>query len=133
MKIKKNLRRKIKSFCPQNQVKTKKKRSSSQFGTIMCKNLWGLFVLTGLFSSDKISMGGRQISMGDANFRYWDASPRISLTVKVLLYGLPIGSFPTFKGPSLAKTPLKCLVSCLLTFQQCHFKLPIGPRSCWYP
>ena len=28
-------------------------------------------------------------------------------------YGLPIGSFSTFKGPlqSLAKTPLKCLVS----------------------
>ena len=50
-------------------------------------------------------------------------------------YGLPIGSFPTFKGPfiSLAKTPLKCLVSGLLTFQQCHFKLPMGPRSCWYP
>ena len=35
-------------------------------------------------------------------------------------YGFPIGSFPTFKDPvkSLAKTPLKCLVSFLLTFQQ---------------
>ena len=48
--------------------------------------------------------------------------------------GLPFGSYPTFKGPliSLAKTPLKCLVSCLLTFQKCHFKLPMGPRSSWY-
>ena len=42
-------------------------------------------------------------------------------------YGLPIGSFPTFKGTfiSLAKTPLKCLVSCLLTFQQCNVKVPV--------
>ena len=48
---------------------------------------------------------------------------------------LSIGSFPTFKGPllSLANTPLKCLVSCLLTLQQCHFKFPMGLRSCWYP
>ena len=36
--------------------------------------------------------------------------------------------FPTLEGPLifLAKTPLKCLVSCLLTFQHCHFKLPMG-------
>ena len=46
-------------------------------------------------------------------------------------YGLPIGSFPTFKGSfiSLAKTPLKCLHSCLLTFHfKCHFK-PLMVRS----
>ena len=49
-------------------------------------------------------------------------------------YELLIGSFPTFKGPftSLAKPYLKCLVSGLLTFQQCHFNLPMGPRSFWY-
>ena len=45
-------------------------------------------------------------------------------------YKLPIGSFPTFKGPLifLAKTPLKYLVSCLLTFQPCHCKLPTSSR-----
>ena len=43
-------------------------------------------------------------------------------------YVLPIGSFPTFKGllTSLAKTLLKCLLSGLFTFQQCHFKFPMG-------
>ena len=37
--------------------------------------------------------------------------------------------FIAFKGPliSLAKTPLKCLVSYLLIFQHCNFKLPMGP------
>ena len=45
-------------------------------------------------------------------------------------YKLPIGSFPTFKGPLIfrAKTPLKYLVSCLLTFQPCHCKLPTSSR-----
>ena len=45
--------------------------------------------------------------------------------------GLPNGSFPTFKGPfiSQVKTPLKCLTSCLLTFNKCHFTLSMGPQS----
>ena len=49
--------------------------------------------------------------------------------------GLPIGSFLTFKGPlvALAKTPQKCLVSCLLTFQQYHFKLSVGPGHAGIP
>ena len=50
-------------------------------------------------------------------------------------HGLSIGSFLTFKGlftSYLAKTPTKCLVLCLLTFQQCRFNLPMGPRSFWY-
>ena len=42
--------------------------------------------------------------------------------------------FPYFQRPLYIsdQEPLKCLVSCLLTFQQCHFKLPMGPRSRWY-
>ena len=64
----------------------------------------------------------------------WTTTRRLTIFSKSF-YGLPIGSFPTFKVPltSMAKTLPKCLVSCLLTFQQCHFKLPVGPRSCWYP
>ena len=36
--------------------------------------------------------------------------------------------YPYFKTPHifLAKTPFKNTISCLLTFQQCHFKLPVG-------
>ena len=42
--------------------------------------------------------------------------------------------FSYFQRPhiSLAKTPIKCLISCLFTFQQCLFKLSISPRSIWY-
>ena len=50
-------------------------------------------------------------------------------------YGLSIDSLPTFKGPltSLATTPLTCLVSYLLTFQQCHFELSVGPGHAGIP
>ena len=43
-------------------------------------------------------------------------------------YGLPIGSFLTFKGPltSLAKVLLKYQVSFILIFQQCLFKLSVS-------
>ena len=66
----------------------------------------------------------------------WNTGLSVVATTKRLghfqlsFYGLPIGSFPTFKGPliSLAKTYLKCLVSFLLTFRQCPFNLPMGPR-----
>ena len=49
-------------------------------------------------------------------------------TFSMSFYGLPISSFPTFKSSltSLAKTSLKCMVLCLLNFQQSHFKLPVG-------
>ena len=50
-------------------------------------------------------------------------------------YGLPIGSFPNFNGSliSLAKTPLKCLVSCLITFQQCHLNFQWVPGDAGIP
>ena len=59
-------------------------------------------------------------------------STRQLATFSKFFYGLPIDPLLTFKDSfiSLAKTPLKCLISCLLTLQQSHFKLPIGPRSC---
>ena len=63
----------------------------------------------------------------------WSTDLYVGATTKQLgpfqlsFYGLPIGSFPTFKGhlKSLTKTPLKRLVSCLLTFQQCHFNFQL--------
>ena len=65
----------------------------------------------------------------------WCNNHKTTCYFSKFFYGLPIGSFPTLKGPfiSLAKTPLKCLVSGLLIFQQCDFKLSMGIRSCWYP
>ena len=48
-----------KSFCLQNQLKTKKNRSSTQFRTKFGRNLWDLVVLTSPFLSDQPALKSR--------------------------------------------------------------------------
>ena len=57
---KKGIHRKLKSLCPRNQVKTKKReKSSPQFGTKLGRNLWDLFEMAGPFSSNQPALKSR--------------------------------------------------------------------------
>ena len=67
---KKGLPRNLKSFCPRNQVKTKKKVFTAiwdKFG----RNLWNLFELLGFFSSVQTALNPR---WGNVESRWRDAN-----------------------------------------------------------
>ena len=76
----------IMSFRPRNRVKTKKKGSSPQFGTIFGRNLCDLFVLTDVFSFDHPALKSRWGTLNlDRRTPTIDgkggASPRVSHTI----------------------------------------------------
>ena len=77
---KKRLHQKLKSFCPRNQEKTKK-RFSPQFGTKFGRNFWDLFVLPAPFSSVQTAL---KLRWGDAESRWRDANSRLTLTVTLV-------------------------------------------------
>ena len=61
------LHRKLKGFCPLNEVKTETEKGLHRNLVLCSAGIWDLFVLTGTFSSDHPALKSR---WGDANSRW---------------------------------------------------------------